>query len=79
MTAKGYREALFEVHDAILRGRGRFALGVLPDTGKVGLTVGSANMIRVKGGFLISIALDEDHIRELRESCDAALAALGAS
>jgi hypothetical protein len=69
---KTLQEGILQIVSAINRGKGRFTLGPTPD-GSFGLALGSVNMVRVNGGFLITIKLDEEHLRELRDLCVEAL------
>jgi len=70
------RQALDEIRSSIGRGKGTFAVSRMPaGQGKpFSLSVGSIRVVRVDGGFVISLGLSRDQVAKLRAMCDEMLA-----
>lgn len=76
---KPFHEVLGPITEAIKRGKGRFALGSvdpkdpMASGNMVVLAVGSTNLVRVDGGFMIVLGMDWRHLEGLRDACTEAL------
>ena len=71
-------QGLKEITAAILRRKGRFALGptgTVPET--YGLALGSSGVVKANGGFVVTLGMTRAHLEELRALCDEALREMG--
>jgi len=82
MSLPSLQSALEHITQAIGRGKGRFALAIAPagawpySKAPFVLAAGSIRSVSVRGGFIITIGMTREHLLELRELCDEALASL---
>lgn len=68
-------EIFAHVARAIARGRASWALGDV-GSGRVALALGAPECVRLKGGMVVTIALDVEELRKLRDACDEALSSV---
>ena len=78
MSVPSMRDGVNVVAESIGRGKGTFVLArTVPSDGAskpFALAAGSINVIRVNGGFMVSIGLSRKQVEALRSMCDEALA-----
>jgi hypothetical protein len=66
-------EVFAHIARAIAKDKGTWAIGDLGG-GKFMLALGAPSAVRIQGGMVLTISVDLEEIRKIREACDEALA-----
>lgn len=78
MSVGTYKEALLTIVATIQRKRSTFAITKADPTAKTqfghevpfALTAGSDKVVKVAGGFVVSMSISREQLQKLRDTCD---------